>query len=132
MEAQVPDTVKAEGGSAKDTALLVLSAALVVGGLWAFYSFDPQFNALVRTLMLLAALGAALAAAYQTALGRELWGYVVGSRTELRKVVWPSRQESVQATLMIAVIVLIFALMLGGIDWLLNTGVRALTGRGES
>ncbi|HEY1181887.1 MAG TPA: preprotein translocase subunit SecE, partial [Rhodocyclaceae bacterium] len=73
---------------------------------------------------------ASLAIAYQTVLGRTLWGYISGSRTELRKVVWPSRQESLQATLMIAVVVLIMALLLWGLDSLLLWGVEILTGRG--
>ncbi len=114
----------------KDTALLGLSAAALVGGMFAFYYFDPQFNALIRTLILLASLGLSLAMAYQTALGKSLWGYVVGSRIELRKIVWPSRQESVQATLMIAVVVLVMALLLWGLDSLLLWGVETLTGRG--
>ena len=117
--------------SHKDTALLVFSVALVIGGLWAFYHFNPDFNVLIRTVMLLGALVGAAVAAYATAAGKELAGYVTGAyRIELRKVVWPSRQESVQATLMIAVIVIIFALVLAGVDWVLNYGVRALTGRG--
>lgn len=114
----------------KDTALLSLAAAALVGGMFAFYYFDPQYNALIRTLILLASLAAALGMAYQTALGKTLWGYVVGSRIELRKIVWPSRQESVQATLMIAVVVLVMSLLLWGLDSLLLWGVEALTGRG--
>jgi preprotein translocase subunit SecE len=114
----------------KDTALLSLAAAALVGGMFAFYYFDPQFNALIRTLILLASLAVSLAMAYQTALGKSLWGYVVGSRIELRKIVWPSRQESVQATLMIAVVVLVMSLLLWGLDSLLLWGVETLTGRG--
>ena len=72
----------------------------------------------------------ALGVAYQTALGKSLWSYVVGSRIELRKVVWPTRQESIQATLMIAVVVLLMALLLWGLDSLLLWGVETLTGRG--
>ncbi|MGB0221597.1 preprotein translocase subunit SecE [Sinimarinibacterium flocculans] len=98
--------------------------------MFAFYYFETQYNALIRVLMLLGGLLVALGVAYQTAAGRSLWGYVVGSRIELRKVVWPTRQESVQATLMIAVVVLIMALLLWGLDSLLLWGVETLTGRG--
>ena len=118
-------------GSSKDTALLIASLALLVGGLSAFYYFLGQFNVLVRTLMLLASLGAALFAAYQTHLGKVMWSYINGAyRIEARKVVWPSRQESIQATLMIAVVVLIAALLLWGLDAALLWGVKFLTGRG--
>ena len=126
----VQSTEQKAVSSHKDTALLALSAAALLGGMFAFYYFEGQFNALIRTLILLGGLAASLALAYQTVSGRALWGYVVGSRTELRKVVWPSRQESVQATLMIAVVVLIMALLLWGLDSLLLWGVEALTGRG--
>ncbi|MFC4252841.1 preprotein translocase subunit SecE [Sinimarinibacterium flocculans] len=114
----------------RDTALLSVAVAALLGGMFAFYYFETQYNALIRVLMLLGGLLVALGVAYQTAAGRSLWGYVVGSRIELRKVVWPTRQESVQATLMIAVVVLIMALLLWGLDSLLLWGVETLTGRG--
>jgi len=118
-------------GSSKDSALLIAATLLIVGGLSAFYYFIGQFNVLVRTLMLLASLGAALFAAYQTHLGKVMWSYINGAyRIEARKVVWPSRQESIQATLMIAVVVLIMAVLLWGLDGALLWGVKTLTGRG--
>jgi preprotein translocase subunit SecE len=111
--------------------LLIAAFLLIVGGLSAFYYFVGQFNVLVRTLMLLASLGVALFAAYQTHLGRVMWSYINGAyRIEARKVVWPSRQESIQATLMIAVVVLIMAVLLWGLDGALLWGVKSLTGRG--
>jgi preprotein translocase subunit SecE len=117
-------------GSARDTALLGLAMALLVGGLAAFYTVAAALNPALKALVLLGSIGAALLVTYQTAMGRSLWGYVVGSRIELRKVVWPSKQESVQATLMIAVVVLIMALLLWGLDSLLFWAVQLLTGRG--
>jgi len=115
----------------KDTALLLASAALLVGALWAFYYFAGQYNVLIRTLMLLGGIGASLFAAYQTRVGQVVWSYVTGAyRIEMRKVVWPSRQESIQATLMIAIVVLISALLLWGLDSALLWGVKSLTGRG--
>jgi len=113
-----------------DTLLLLVSALLLIGGMVAFYWFAQDLNVLVRTLILLAATGAALAAAYRTEFGRDIWAYLIGARTELRKVVWPSKQESVQATLMIAVVVLITAILLWGLDSALFAGVKFLTGAG--
>lgn len=126
----IQTTEQQAGSSAKDTALLIAALAVLVGGMVAFYYYATQFNLLVRWLIMLGSLAAALALSYQTRLGREVWGYVVGARIELRKVVWPTRQESVQATLMIAVVVLITALLLWGLDSLLLWGVEAVTGRG--
>ena len=115
--------------SHKDTALLIAAVAFLVGGMFAFYYF-AQANLALRWLAALGGMAAGLFAAYQTAPGKALWGYVTGARTELRKVVWPTRQESVQATLMIAVVVLIMAVLLWGLDSALLWGVEKLTGRG--
>lgn len=113
-----------------DSLLLAAAAMLLVGAMGSFYYFASEVNALLRTLGLFAAVGIALALAYRTELGRTTWSYLIGARAELRKVVWPSRQETVQATLMIAVVVLITALLLWGLDSLLLWGVKLLTGRG--
>ena len=113
-----------------DSLLLALAVLLIVGAMGSFYYFAADVAPLLRTLGLLAAVAVALAIAYQTELGRTVWSYLVGARTELRKVVWPSRQETVQSTLMIAVVVLITALLLWGLDSLLLWGVKSLTGRG--
>jgi preprotein translocase subunit SecE len=122
--------IEAPSSSRYDSLLLLGSALLLVGGMVAFYWFNGELNAALRLLMLLAALGASVALAYRTHLGQELWGYVIGARTELRKVVWPSRQETMQATLMIAVVVLIMSVLLWGLDSVLLFGVKSLTGRG--
>lgn len=117
--------------SYKDTALLIASLALLVGALWAFYYFVGQYNILVRTVGLLAGIGASLFAAYQTQTGQMMWSYVTGAyRIELRKILWPTRQQSVQATLMIAVVVLITALILWALDSTLLWGVKHITGGG--
>jgi preprotein translocase subunit SecE len=122
------EEVTSGGPSSRDTALLVLAVLLLLGGMFSFYWFTDQFNVLIRTLMLLGATVTAIVAAAQTQQGKVLWGYVQGSRTELRKVIWPSKQESIQTTLMIAVVVLVMALFLSGVDWLLSTGVQKLLG----
>lgn len=125
MESQAVEA----GSSRKDQALLSLAALLFAGGLFAFYYFESQFPTVVRLLLLLAAIGVAAAIGYRTAAGQAVWGSITGARTELRKVVWPTRQESVQTTLMIAVVVVIMALLIAGLDWVLLQGVELLTGR---
>jgi len=125
MESQTAES----GSSSKDTLLLLVAAALFAGGLFSFYYFDPQLATVLRLLILLAAFGLAAAAAYRTQLGQGVWSAIAGARTELRKVIWPTRQESVQTTLMIAVVVLIMALLMWGLDSFLLYGVQQLTGR---
>lgn len=120
-----------EAGSArKDHILLAVSALIFVGGLFAFYYFDPELAAVVRLLILLASIGAAGAIGYRTQLGAGVAAALVGSRAELRKVVWPTRQESIQTTLMIALVVLVMTLLMWGLDSGLLYGVQKLTGRG--
>jgi preprotein translocase subunit SecE len=117
-------------GSATDTVWLVGAIAVILGAIFAFYSFETELNAFLRAALIVGATVAAALMFYQTANGRTAWGYVQGSRIELRKTVWPTRQESVQTTLMIAVVVLIVALMLWGLDSFLLWAVKFLTGRG--
>ena len=80
-------------------------------------------------MVLLAAFASGMDVAYRTAVGRSVADAIAGSRQELRKVTWPTRQESVQTTLMIAVVVLIMALIMWGLDSFLLFGVEKLTGR---
>jgi preprotein translocase subunit SecE len=113
----------------KDGILLSIAALLAAAGLVAFYYFDPKLVTVVRLVILLAAFAAAAALFYRTNAGRDVWAAIAGARTELRKVVWPTRQESIQTTLMIAVVVLIMSLLMWGLDGALLFGVEKLTGR---
>ena len=65
--------------------------------------------------------------ALQTAKGAAFWALVKGSRTEIRKVVWPTRQETVQTTMIVVVFVLLVALLLWGLDsflgWLVSMAI---------
>ena len=129
MNTQQP-AVETKAAAPLDTLLLALAVAAVIGGIVAFYAFVGQINVTVRVLMVLAGLAAAVGLAYQTAAGKTMLGYIRGSGVELRKTTWPSQQESLQATLMIAVVVLVAALILWGLDSLLLWGVKSVTGRG--
>ena len=71
----------------------------------------------------LALLGLALVAAWvavQTTQGAAFWKLAKEARTEIRKVVWPTRQESTQTTLMVVAFVILMALVLWGLDTLLS------------
>ena len=128
MTSQQP--VETKTAAPLDTVLLALAVVAVVGGVVAFYSLASQLPVAVRFLMVLGGLAAGAGLAYQTQTGKSMWGYARGSQVELRKTTWPTRQESLQATLMIAVVVLIAALLLWGLDSLLLIGVKSVTGRG--
>ena len=116
-------------GSGLDTAKLVVSVALLLVGISAFYYFETV-STLLRVVGLLAVVGVAAVVTYQTALGRRVWQFGLDARMEVRKVVWPSRQETVQTTLIVFVMVLVMGVVLWLFDLLLVTVVKALTGHG--
>jgi len=70
----------------------------------------------------------AMAIAFSTAQGHRAWEFMVGARAELRKVVWPTRQETIQVTLVVALLVLVTSLILWGIDSVLLRMMTWLTG----
>lgn len=128
MTSQQP--VETKASAPLDSVLLAAAFLVLAGGIAAFYMLANELPAAVRVLIVFAGLAGALALAYQTAIGKTMVGYIRGSQVELRKTTWPSKQESVTATLMIALVVLITSLLL----WLLDSGllwvVKLVTGRG--
>ena len=79
---------------------------------------------------LLAISGVAAAVALQTERGRALWQFAGDARNEVRKVVWPTRQETLQTTLIVIVMVLILGVILWLFDMVLMSILRFLTGQG--
>jgi preprotein translocase subunit SecE len=116
---------------AKDTRYDLLkwlvAAALVVVGVSGnqFYSAEPI---LYRVLALLVIAAAAGFVALQTAKGQSFFSLVKEARIEIRKVVWPTRQETTQTTLMVVAVVLVMALLLWGLDSLLGWIVSSIVG----
>ncbi|HAO34183.1 MAG TPA: preprotein translocase subunit SecE [Candidatus Competibacter sp.] len=110
-----------------DTFKLVGAGAIVVVALAAFYLFSNH-SLLVRVLGLLAAGVAAVVVALQTAPGAEILEFLQGSRAEVRKVVWPTRAETTQTTLIVIVMVVVMGLLLWLLDVLLFWLVRLVTG----
>ena len=111
-----------------DTPLLSAAVVLLTGAMIAFYYFDGRLSLLLRLAILFGGSALGLAAGYRTAAGQVVWAYLTGARVELRKVAWPSRQESVQVTLMIAGVVIIVAGLMWGLDRILLYAVQKLMG----
>jgi len=117
------------GSSGLDNVKLVSAAAVVLVALWGFYFF-AEYSLLLRVVVLLALTGGAAAIALTTDPGRKLWRFAVDARMEVRKVVWPTRQETVQTTLIVIVMVLILGIVLWLFDMVLMSILRFLTGQG--
>jgi len=121
---------KAEtSASAFDTVKLMFSVAVLIGGIVGFYYFEEQAT-VIRVIGLLAAAAVAVVVALTTERGQALWRFIQGSRAEVRKVVWPTRQETIQTTLTVFVFVLILSLFFWALDFFLLWATRLLTGQG--
>ncbi|GGK10646.1 preprotein translocase subunit SecE [Pseudomonas matsuisoli] len=116
---------------AKDSRLDVLKWLVVVALVVVAVVGNQYFSAepiLYRVLGVLVLAGAAAALALQTTKGRMFAGLVKEARVEIRKVVWPTRQETSQTTLIVVVVVLVMALLLWGLDSLLGWLVSLIVG----
>ncbi|MEO6697695.1 MAG: preprotein translocase subunit SecE [Gammaproteobacteria bacterium] len=112
-----------------DKIKLLVAIALLLGAIVAFYYF-ADYSKLVRVLGLLATLGVAVVIALQTEVGRAGWGFAIESRNEMRRVVWPTRKETTQTTLVVFVVVIIVAIVLWLLDMVLLGSVQWLTHSG--
>lgn len=121
-------TSKVEGSKNRLDALKWLAVALlvavgVVGN--QYFSAEPI---LYRVLVLLVLAAAAGFLAFQTAKGKAFAVLLKEARVEIRKVVWPTRQETTQTTMIVVLVVLLMALMLWGLDSLLGWLVSLIVG----
>ncbi|MGB5472000.1 MAG: preprotein translocase subunit SecE [Gammaproteobacteria bacterium] len=108
---------------------LTLAVLLLAGGIGAFYYFEDQLL-VVRVLGLLAVAGVAVFIAAQSSMGRGVLGFVTGAQSEVRRVVWPTRAETVQTTLAVLFIVLLVGIALWLLDMVLLWAIKLLTGQG--
>ena len=113
-----------------DRIKLIVALLLVGGGIGGFYVYS-DLPALYRVLGLLVVFGVAVAIMLSTEAGKKAWGFLQDARTEVRKVVWPTRKETSQTTLLIMISVVIVGIMLWGLDSLLLWAVQLLTGQGS-
>ena len=105
--------------------LIVVS--LLSGGIFGNWYYQDEIL-LIRVIGLLAIAAAAVLVALQTERGRAIWALLKESRTEVRRVVWPSNQETTQTTMVVLLLVFIFALILWGLDALLGWIVSSIIG----
>ena len=107
-----------------DWVLWIVVAALVAGAVYGNWYFQDQ-PLLYRVAAILGVAVLATLLAVQTQTGRTTWGLLKDARSEIRRVVWPTRTETTQTTLVVLVLVLIFALILwmldSGLSWLVST-----------
>ncbi len=106
-----------------DTIKLLISAAVLVGGLYGYYYYENDMKLPLRVLMVLGGTGVGIAIAMTSTQGQRLWHFIQGSRVEIRKVIWPTRQETTQT----AIAVFVFTLVLALFFWALDSGLLWVT-----
>lgn len=112
-----------------DTLKLLLALGVLIGSLFAFYYYADA-SKLYRVVGMVVAVGVAAAISLQTEKGRQVSGFVRNAQIEVRKVVWPTRQETLQTTMFVMIVVIIFGFVLWGLDIVLSNLVQLLIGRG--
>lgn len=114
---------------ALEVAKWLLSLSIVGAGIAAFYYF-AQWLLIFRILLFLALLSVSILIASRTNFGILTVGLIKDSIREARKVVWPTRAETMQTTLVVLGMVMLMGVMLWMVDWFLGFILRRLTGMG--
>ena len=127
-------TNPANPASGGDIVKYVIAALLVLGGLFVWYWFSTPANAArlgdwapqLRGLAVVAGLVAGTGVFLVSSKGREAREFLSESRFELRKVVWPTRQETVTTAIFVAIMMVLLAVFFLGIDSAFGALVRWL------
>ena len=112
-----------------DSFKIVVALLVVISATVGFYLY-PEQSTLLRVVGLLAAIGISVGILYTTEKGKQLWSFIREAQIEVRKVVWPTRQETVQTTLMVIFMVVIIAIFLWLLDLFLGWSIGLILGRG--
>lgn len=112
-----------------DKIKLALAALLVVAGIAGFYYLKDS-ALILRIAAIIAGLLLAAVVAWTSTQGKQFFAFAQEAVVETKKVVWPSRKETVQTTGMVLAFVLVMAVFLWIVDALLGWGVKFLMGPG--
>jgi len=104
-----------------DKLLILVSVLLLAAGIGGYYYY-VDVSELLRVAIVLVAVIVATVVALQSAPGQAAWEFAKGARLEARKVVWPTRRETSQTTL----IVIVGVIIIGVYIWLLDTVLSKL------
>ena len=118
----------AEKTSPRDTMFWAAGLLVLIVGVASFFYLAGEVMTLFRVLALLVSIVLAGIIVGQTERGREMFGFVREADVERRKVVWPTRQETLQTTLVVLVITVIVAILLFLMDSMFGWVVRRLIG----
>jgi preprotein translocase subunit SecE len=123
------EEIKVPDAGASDKVKAAAAVVLAVGGIVGYYLLAAQ-PSWERWIVVVAGVVLALAVLAWSQYGRAFWQFVLDSRVELRKVVWPTRQETGMTTLVVFGFVIIAGLFFWVLDLALAWATRALSGQG--
>jgi preprotein translocase subunit SecE len=104
--------------SVKNNKYYVMLSLLVMGaGIVLYYATEHSFSSIWRILGLVGVGVISLVIIYLSELGKRALNFIGGARTEVLKVIWPTRQETIQMSLIVIVAVFVIGLFL----WLVDT-----------
>jgi preprotein translocase subunit SecE len=112
-----------------DKIKLIMAVAIAIAALAGFYIFEEQ-QMVVRVLGLLLAMGGALFLASRSEIGGQAVAFSRGAVVEIRKVVWQTRKETINTTLLVMAMVILVGIILWVFDMFLAWGIQLLTGQG--
>ena len=107
-----------EISSTLDTLKMASAVAILLSSVFSFYYF-AELSVLIRVLAVIFSVILSLIIFFSTQRGIIFWDFLQGSRVEMRKVVWPTKQETIQTTLTVFVIVLVLGIFFWLLDFLL-------------
>ena len=116
-----------QAGSFVDTLKLTIAILICVAVVSAFYIFADQ-SLLYRVLGLLGGGVAAILISLQTEKGKQILGFFQEAQVEVKKVVWPTRQETMQTTLIVILVVILVSIILWVLDMFLGWSIGSLMG----
>ena len=113
-----------------DTLKIIAALLIIISATAAFYIY-PELSLLIRVLVIMAAIVLSAVIGFQTEKGRQIWSFFGEAQIEVRKVVWPTREETLQTTLVVVLMVFFIALFLWLLDLLLGWSIGVIMGHGS-
>ncbi|MCY4329707.1 MAG: preprotein translocase subunit SecE [Endozoicomonadaceae bacterium] len=107
-----------------DIVMWLCISLIVILGVWGNIYFSKVLL-LYRVLALVGLGVVAILLAVQTKKGKLFWEMLKEAKREVRRVIWPTRQETMQTTLIVVVVILFIGLILWGVDSLLGYLVKS-------
>ena len=129
IKKKAPEQVQDKGEKSKgtNTLLWIIAVALIIVAAVGNTYFAAQLSLVVRVLALVALGAGAVVAAALTNQGQKTLHFIKESRTELRKIIWPTRPGATQTTLIVIAMCVVVSLVLWGIDSIIVRLVAFLT-----